>query len=137
MIYVQKVWGYRVIPNDTDPVTYSIISDPVENVEDGSEFWYCNISQFSAHTPIFPNARRLKFIECNLFNCDLPASSKRIGGIHAHAYYDSSLGFSFNPIQGVSELINESGFISLLSIRKEDPKIMKVMKRYIRRYLNG
>jgi hypothetical protein len=43
-----------------------------ENVEPGTEFVRCNFSKRISHTKLFDGIAGLKFVGCNLLNCDLP-----------------------------------------------------------------
>ena len=46
-------------------------------VQDGDVFINCNLSQEKAHTVVFKNAKKLRFVGCNLMNCDLPLDTTK------------------------------------------------------------
>ncbi|MCP3683577.1 MAG: hypothetical protein GY861_12890 [bacterium] len=53
-------------------------------VSSGDEFVQCNLSRSVPHTEIFKGLTELKFIDCNLLNCDVPKGSVIVGGLHIH-----------------------------------------------------
>lgn len=46
-----------------------------DNVSDGDEFVMCNFVQWTPDTDIFAGKTGLKFLQCNLINCRLPADA--------------------------------------------------------------
>jgi len=54
---------------------YSFGLTPIPDVENGHTFTRDNFTQLISHTPILVGKTGLKFINCNLTNCDLPSGS--------------------------------------------------------------
>jgi hypothetical protein len=54
---------------------YSFGLRPIPDVENGHTFTGDNFCQLLPHTPILTGKTGLKFIKCNLTNCDVPADS--------------------------------------------------------------
>lgn len=49
---------------------------PIPQVEDGHVFIGDNFCQLSPHTKICEGVKGLRFVNCNLTNCDLPADAQ-------------------------------------------------------------
>ena len=49
---------------------------PVGDYQSGDVFMDCALVQFAPDTKIFEGLTGLKFIGCNLINCDIPADSE-------------------------------------------------------------
>lgn len=56
---------------------------------DGTVFEMCNFTQAVPHTSIFVGRTGLKFVKCNLMNCDLPPDAIVEGGLHCHVSFCS------------------------------------------------
>ncbi len=46
--------------------------------EDGQEFVECNFLQLRPNTKIFKGVKNLKFVRCNIMNCDVPDDAELI-----------------------------------------------------------
>lgn len=54
---------------------YSFGINPIPSVENGHVFTGDNFCQLLPHTPILAGVTGLRFINCNLTNCDLPVDA--------------------------------------------------------------
>jgi hypothetical protein len=70
---------------------YSLGIKPLPTVENGHVFTGDNFLQLQPHTKIFEGVTGLKFINCNLTNCDIPADAICEGCSPRHAEWCSHL----------------------------------------------
>lgn len=54
------------------------------DVEDCHVFEWCNFAQLQPHTSIFEGKRNLRFVNCNLLNCDVPEDAELVDCLHTH-----------------------------------------------------
>ena len=59
------------------------------DVENGFVFDRYNFVQMLPHTPIFTSKTGLRFTNCNLMNCDLPADAVVEGSLQCHVSFCS------------------------------------------------
>jgi len=64
MIYQCKNWAFNDYPG------YNPRKLPVP--AEGDTFIMCNLVRYAPNTKIFQGIKKLKFLNCNLVNCDLP-----------------------------------------------------------------
>lgn len=70
---------------------YSLGRKPLPEVKDGHVFRGDNFLQAIPHTKIFGGVNGLRFINCNLTNCDIPADAVCEGCAPQHAEFCSNL----------------------------------------------
>ena len=70
---------------------YSFGIKPIPQVENGHVFTGDNFSQLVAHTKILEGVTGLRFIKCNLTNCDLPPDAVTEGSQPRHASFCANL----------------------------------------------
>lgn len=70
---------------------YSLGINPIPQVEDGHVFTGDNFLQMFPHTKILEGKARLKFINCNVTNCDLPPDAEVIGASRKHGSFCSHI----------------------------------------------
>ena len=70
---------------------YSFGINPLPEIENGHTFTGDNFLQRQPHTKIFEGKTGLRFINCNLTNCDIPADSECIGCGPKHTSFCTNL----------------------------------------------
>lgn len=80
--------------------------------QDGDTFRDCNLSQEKANTEICKGKKGLRFINCNLHNCKLPADAKRKGGLFFQADIEPEP--IPPPVDIIQDAINEHGQAAIL-----------------------
>lgn len=68
---------------------YSFGKTPLPSVNDGHVFTGDNFTQMFPHTKIFVGVRELRFVNCNLTNCDPPEDATFVGGSPKHVSFCS------------------------------------------------
>lgn len=70
-------------------MNYSFGLKPIPSVENGHTFKGDNFCQLAPHTPILVGVTGLKFIKCNLTNCDIPVDAVTQGCQPQHVSFCS------------------------------------------------
>lgn len=70
---------------------YSILKKLPVGVKDGHAFNGDNFTQLFPHTKILEGVKGLRFIDCNLVNCDIPEDAETIGCLRAQIDFCTNL----------------------------------------------
>ena len=66
---------------------YAFGINPIPDVENGHTFTGDNFTQLQPHTKILEGKTGLKFVNCNVTNCDLPPDAEVTGSSKKHGSF--------------------------------------------------
>ena len=108
---------------------YSLGIKPIPDVEDGHTFTGDNFLQLLPHTKILEGKKGIKFINCNLTNCDIPEDAVSNLGKPQHIEWCSHLRPDF-VTRGLKECVENCAHMVSVEKITIDGQVVDTVYQY-------